>query len=401
MDLAQRLRPEHFDELADLVRGQPFEGVPLWLWSPIVTRQECERVAAEAESLGRELLELGLRERRAGREDLWLPDRPGLLESIRSDPWDTDPTFHWRFDFLWDRRSGEIAFLEVNSGDPSGLGWVDSFTQTMRSHSLWNRAFETGQLFSFELGRKHLAALERELGPGPHAVTFLAAEGSTVASDIACWADIYRRCGYRARVADPRRMGLRDDGVWLEGERQAAILRDTYEELYQPPYEGVGAALSGQARAGKVRLFNPLCASFWDSKLLWTRLTERPTVPRTILPRPLPSEQRRDWVLKPAFDYGGRGVLCGFSCDPERWDGAVARALEQPREWILQRAATPSVERFPILGPDRKVRWEKRYLTWSVFLNHLKFSGLIARAGSNPVVNVHNGGAIFPVYVRG
>lgn len=398
-DLKQRLCPGHFDELEELKRGQVFEDVPLGLWSPLVSPSECERIAEAAIALAERLLEVGFEERRLGREGDWLPERDGLLESIRSDAWDTDPSFHWRFDFLWDRPSGAITFLELNAGDPSGLGWVESFRQVMTSHSLWSSLLATGRLEPFPLALYHRRALELEVGSEPCPIAFIAAEGSTVGSDILCWAQQYEQWGYPVAIADPRRFQVREDGVWLDDVRLKAVLRDTYEELYWPPFEGVGERLQDAAIAGKVKLLNPLCASFWDSKTLWTRLPQSPTVASTFLPRAVPANERGDWVLKPAFDYGGRGVLCGAVCSGEQWETQCDIAVRSPKEWILQRAAPQSMEQFPVLTPDRSLRWEKRYLTWSVFLNRLKFSGLIARAGQNPVVNVHNGGAIFPVYV--
>ncbi len=395
LDLRKRLRVEHFQELAEIKKGQLFEEVPLWLWSPLVTERQCLGIARAATELGEKLLEIGRNERRLGREESWLPRREGLLESIRSDPWDADPTFHWRFDFLWDRTTGELKFLEVNAGDPSGLGWVESFTRAMRSHSFWEPLFQSGSLRSFELAAGHQAALESVLGPGPHAIAFAAAEASTVKSDIECWAEHYRRAGYSVGVTDPRRLSLEDDGVCLDGKRLRAVVRDTYEELYLGPYQGLGKKLQS-----RVTLLNPLCSSFWDSKTLWTALPSSVTVASTFLVRHIPSEERHCWVLKPAFDYGGRGVLCGFSCSAQEWETRFGVALKQPQEWVLQEAVRATPEEFPSLAPDGEIRWEKRFVTWSVFLNRLKFSGLFARAGQNPVVNVHNGGAIFPVYLQ-
>lgn len=394
LELRKRLEVGHFQELSVLKKGQLFEQVPLWLWSPLVTERQCLRIARAATELGEKLLEIGVRERRLGREESWLPPREGLLESIRSDPWDADPTFHWRFDFLWNRTTGELKFLEVNAGDPSGLGWVESFTRAMRSHSFWEPLFQSGSLRSFELAAGHQGALESILGPGPHSIAFAAAEASTVKSDIECWAQHYRGAKYSVEVVDARRFSMEDDGVSFDGKRLRAVIRDTYEELYLDPYQGLGEKLWS-----RVTLLNPLCSSFWDSKTLWTALPSSLTVASTLRVRHVPSDERRRWVLKPAFDYGGRGVLCGFACSAQEWETRLGMALEQPQEWVLQEAVRTTPEELPILGSDGEIRWEKRYVTWSVFMNRLKFSGLIARAGQNPVVNVHNGGAIFPVYL--
>lgn len=397
MDLTSSLRPDHFAELEEIKRGQPFADVPLWLSSPVISEQECQHVARAVESLGRELLELGLEERRRGREQQWLPSLPGLLESIGSQPAETDPAFHWRFDFLWDRKTGQLAFLELNAGDPSGLGWVDAFTQAMRRHSLWAQPLRS-ELTAFDLAGSHQRALEEVFSGRPKRLGFAAARDSTVRSDIICWAQRYRDAGYDVVVADPREYVARDSGLYWQEQRIDALIRDTYEELYWPPFEGIGQAWGALVARGRLLLVNPLCATFWDSKALWSLLQGWPTVPET---RRLtgPVSDPEGWVLKPIFDYGGRGVLCGAACSRTEWDSAMKAALSSPSDWVLQRQVPFSIDLFPRLDGRGEIVWDECYLTWSAFLDRGRFSGIMARAGKSPVVNVHNGGAIFPVYV--
>jgi hypothetical protein len=400
-EVFRTLRAEHFSELRELNKDKPWRKVPLGLWAPVISRAELSEIRNAGERLCHKLLELGLRERRHHREQQWLPSLPGLLESVTSDPVHTDPAFHWRFDFHWDRERKTVRFLELNAGDPSGMGWLAGFGKTLREHSLWRPFFSQGGE-GFDLFSAHRKALTERLGGSTSArLGFLCAENSTVASDIASLAAEYTESGWPAQVLEPRKLSFQADGVFHEGGRYDVLFRDTYEELFWPPYQDVGPQLTGQTKKGNLLLLNPLCATLWDSKTLWSELAGVPDVPTTVpLEKWVQTGGKQHWVLKPAFDYGGRGVLCGFACTLEVWKKGLEKARNSGVPWVVQEAArTPKVE-VPILGDDGRVAYGKSYLTWSAYFNNGRFSGLMARSSSDPVVNVHNGGSIFPVFIE-
>ena len=402
--MRQNLRAEHWVEFDRLRQGRPWEDVPFLPWAFLVSADQANRLRTATEKLHSELLACGQAILRAGKGSEWLPALPGLERSVLSDePW-SSPDFHWRYDFLWDRTSGRLSFIEVNAGDPSGLGWIASFTRTMMSRSFWRDVWGA-EVTEFPLFENHQKALLSRLPQGSNPVLrLLSAEGSTVASDLECLAELYREACWDAQTAEPRELEIGTDGVFIGGSRVDVLLRDTYEELYWPPYEKIGPRLEELVREGRVVLLNPLGASFWDSKELWTLL---PCGVEAAETRKLeewalsPAEDYTEWVLKPAYDYGGRGVVCGFHSSPEVWARAINAARDSDKRWVVQRAARSAQEWVPSLSDQGDVEWVSRFVTWSAFVNNGTFSGLIARSSRSPVVNVHNGGAIFPVLISG
>lgn len=296
--------------------------------------------------------------------------------------------------------SGDVSFIEVNAGDPSGLGWVASYSEFMLKNSFWDRLWGE-KVRPFGLFQSHQNALRLRLGSAP-VIRFLSAEKSTVDSDIRCLADSYAARGWDAELVEPRELEFRGDQVLARGVAVDALLRDTYEELYWPPYEGIGSKLERAVANQTVVVLNPLVASFWDCKNLWSLLPADSGASETLLLEDWSSDSahKAEWVLKPSFDYGGRGVLCGFACSDQDWEDSVRRARDASVAWVMQRVAPVTQEETPYLDVAGKVQWGPSYLTWSAFVNDGRCSGFLARASQDPVVNVHNGGAIFPVLLE-
>ncbi|MCA9779576.1 MAG: hypothetical protein KC800_22770, partial [Candidatus Eremiobacteraeota bacterium] len=339
--LAERLSPEHFRELESMKSESLWSDVPLWLWSPILSDAEVEMIAGHTEELCKALLDFGRKELAEGRATDWLPPDPGLRKSVAADGPETDPCFNWRFDFLWERRANQLTFLEVNAGDPSGLGWVDVFTRDMGEHSLWRDFLAEGRCFSL-FDSLQRATLQR-VGCKAH-ICLISAASCTVSSDVRCLGKLYERSGWKVSLADPGEFPFSEDACSLKGERVDVIFRDTYEELFWPPREAVGEGIIQAQKAGKLIVLNPLSASFWDIKSLWSRLPSTlSTVPATrhlgMTDVEQMVEERERWVIKPSHDYGGRGVSCGYATEPGKWREAVLQAAGASREFIAQQRA--------------------------------------------------------------
>jgi hypothetical protein len=54
---------------------------------------------------------------------------------------------------------------------------------------------------------------------------------------------------------------------------------------------------------------------------------------------------RDELVVKPATDYGGAGVVLGWTTEPDWWEASLRRALESPS--VLQRRIAVPSELFP------------------------------------------------------
>ena len=392
---AELLSREDFLNFDRLRRGSPWEGVDCWVWPGVVTRSEWEQVRDFFEELTPRVLAVGLDILDRKEEHRWLPDEPYLLQAISDDPALYSPQVLWRFDFVWDRQGGRIDVLEVQAGDPSGLGWVDARASDYEEVAAWRALSQEFSLHYPSLSKPLCEAFQDLSQKGRPRVLFLAAPESTVKGDIEELASQCARHEVDGSVCSPA--ALSDEVLQL----QDVVYHDTYEELYFPPHQPKGELLARYARQGRVALVNPMRSNLWDSKALFSLLDG--VLPTRRLSdcslEELRAEQDR-WVLKPSFHYGGFGIVLGPECEAGQWRAALDEAFQQPQGWVVQRYASPTVELFPF-ATDDSILWEPRFATWSAWVMQGKVAGLYLRVSTQTVTNVHQGGALMPVFVLG
>jgi hypothetical protein len=134
----------------------------------------------------------------------------------------------------------------------------------------------------------------------------------------------------------------------------------------------------------------------------WTRVVEeRHTVVDgtrvDLLPWAL--AHRDHLVLKPNDDYGGAGIVLGWTVDDSRWQTALRAALDAPAV-IQRRIALPS-EPFPSLGPDGRMVLADRIVDTAPFgWDGHGMDGVLTRISTDSLVNVTaGGGSTVPTFV--
>jgi uncharacterized circularly permuted ATP-grasp superfamily protein len=108
------------------------------------------------------------------------------------------------------------------------------------------------------------------------------------------------------------------------------------------------------------------------------------------------SRRPRELVLKPNDEYGGKGVVLGWTVDVHEWEQAVAVALTQ--SYVVQEAVPVPREPFPVALDGLKL------LEFSVDMDPYLFDGHVAgtltRLSSSALLNVTAGaGSVVPAYV--
>ncbi|HET6681467.1 MAG TPA: hypothetical protein VFG84_09735 [Gemmatimonadaceae bacterium] len=100
--------------------------------------------------------------------------------------------------------------------------------------------------------------------------------------------------------------------------------------------------------------------------------------------------ERERLVLKPNDDYGGAGIVLGWTVDAAGWEQAVARALAEP--YIVQaRIAIPG-EVYPAWVDDR-VTFAERQLDTAPFISRGAYmDGMLTRLSTEALLNVTAGG---------
>jgi hypothetical protein len=106
---------------------------------------------------------------------------------------------------------------------------------------------------------------------------------------------------------------------------------------------------------------------------------------------------RRELVLKPNDEYGGKGVVLGWNVDDHEWEQSVHVALRQ--SYVVQEAIPVPREPFPIaLGGEVKLL--DMAIDMDPYLFGGEVGGILTRLSSSALLNVTAGaGSVVPSYV--
>jgi hypothetical protein len=158
------------------------------------------------------------------------------------------------------------------------------------------------------------------------------------------------------------------------------------------------AALGDEANA---RLFSAEQQQAIAEHIPWTRIVEERHTQfagQRIDLVPFILEHRERFVLKPNDDYGGKGIVLGWTVDVSRWEQAVRSALAEP--YVVQDRITLPHEPFAALV-EGKVQISQRMLDTAPFVCHGEcVDGCLTRIATDPLLNVTaGGGSTVPTFV--
>ena len=102
------------------------------------------------------------------------------------------------------------------------------------------------------------------------------------------------------------------------------------------------------------------------------------------------ASNRERLVLKPNDDYGGKGIVLGWTVSDSEWQAALGTALAQP--YIVQERVTVPSEEWPAMM-DGKLHVSERMLDTAPFLaDGTVMNGCLTRIATDPLLNVTAGG---------
>jgi hypothetical protein len=337
---------------------------------------------------------------------------PGLVVDLaRADAAAKRPQGHLRFDLAWDAARGSTRLLEIQAGNPSGMGMqhaqVDHFGADVER--LGGHCESLASSF-----RSSLVSDEGNAG----FLAFVISRGAFVHFDQTIVCDVFRSEGMDCAIVAPEELALERGVLFSQGRRVSCVVRDSLDELLAPGQVAAAGPLLEAWSRGTVRVCNAalnvvadhkVLLSLLDDEALLARLTPqeaalvRGASLRTRLLRPELLELARGaqqmLVLKPSDGYGGFGVVVGPQVSTADWCAALLEALGSDRPYVLQDYAQPPVERFPVPSSQGGVALESRNVVLSTWTHRGLFGGLFARVHSGCVVNVHQGGGLVPVCV--
>jgi hypothetical protein len=359
------------------------------------------------------------------REELALPEDEDALARI--DPGFPQPVRICRLDAFLHRY--DLKFLEFNSDSPAGVGWCDVLFEGLKRsvglpgvkstfHTLYTPMLPA--LFDTLLDAyDHMRARHADLPEVPR-LAVIDVAGTPTASE-------HRLVVGAGEDRQLRAVAAALDEVTYDGSRlrvHGEPVELVYRRALSP--EAAGGEIAAAARDGRACVVNPFRANVVSSKKILALLQDprfeylltgdeaeriRPTLPWTRILRPgratygpwtfdllsFVSDNRERLVLKPASDYGGRGVMLGNETDQAVWDATIEEHAELG-DFIAQEYVAIPEEMFPIVEQGRVQMRLKRF-NINPFAIGGRYAGMLTRISDQAVINVTAGGGILPTVI--
>jgi uncharacterized circularly permuted ATP-grasp superfamily protein len=245
-------------------------------------------------------------------------------------------------------------------------------------------------------------------------------------SEFVLFQEYFTAVGMEAVIADPRELELRGGRLYGPGGRvdlvyKRVLLAELVERcgtetpllqavaaravcMVNPPRCKVlhkKASLAVLSDERNASLFSAEERAGIEAHIPWTRVMEERRTEHAgsaVDLVPFVLAQRERMVLKPNDDYGGAGIVLGWTVDPTTWGRAVADALASP--YIVQERVDIPSEPYPSLVDGRPV-FAERMMDTAPFVCHGEYAeGCLTRLSTAALLNVTaGGGSTVPTFV--
>jgi uncharacterized circularly permuted ATP-grasp superfamily protein len=234
-------------------------------------------------------------------------------------------------------------------------------------------------------------------------------------------------CGFAERLGIETVIATLDDTSYdgsrllVRGEPAQLVYRRALVETLTD-----ASPLAVAAREGRVVVVNPFRAHVAANKKILAVLqderfehllkrgeaeTIRDTLPWTRILRPgrttygpwrfellsFIRENRERLVVKPASDYGGRGVVLGRETDQDTWEQVIEEHAERGDHIVQEYVPIPE-EMFPTIE-DGRVQMRLKRFNINPYCIGGRYVGMMTRISDQAVINVAAGGGILPSVV--
>jgi hypothetical protein len=410
-----------------LAKGLEFGGRPLCsVLRPRFLTLEQYRLIADRSALVLSALETA---RAAAMADQRLRAQFCLLDweesLIHDDPGfrDASPTSRLDAFFAEGADGSGLKFTEYNAETPAGAGYGDALTELFLSLPMmveFRREYHCWPLPSGPGVAHALLDAHRQWSGSRGAPRIAIVDWPDVPtrSEFVLFRDFFRRNGLECVIADPREMEYRN-GKLHAGDVHVTLIykRVLIDELVKVC--GLEHDLVRAVRERAVCMVNPFRCKLLHKKaslavvgdernaslfseaerravalhVPWTRVVaERSTQfdGKRIDLLPWIAENRERLVLKPNDDYGGRGIVLGWTVTAEKWQDAISSALDEP--YIVQQRVAIPEEPFPS-WVDGGLDIYDRSLDTAPYVSHGRFvEGCLTRVSTDELLNVTAGG---------
>jgi uncharacterized circularly permuted ATP-grasp superfamily protein len=381
----------------------------------LLTRKRYEQAVSAAEGVHSALstLEKALLEDADLRRELDLePDEERLA---LADPGFKSSSPSARLDSFF---ADEVRFVEYNAESPAGMAYSDNLAAIFTRLPVM-KAFRKSFRGKFlpTRGRQLRTMLNAfgQWGRGAKPVIAIVDwEGLPTAPEFEMFKAFFETEGVKTVICDPRALEFRRGKLYARGVAVNLVYRRVLSsELLARGNET--RALCDAYVAGAVCVVNSLRAKLLHKKMSFALLSDdryqrlytpaqraaiRRHIPWTRRVRPELAEEiarrRESLVLKPNDEYGGKGVVLGWTVGQAEWEAAIGVATTQ--SYVVQEAVEIPRVSFPIAIDGL------RYLDLAVDLDPYLFDGraggFMTRVSAAALLNVTAGaGSVVPTFV--
>lgn len=343
-----------------------------------------------------------------------------------------DPSPSARMDAFYLPEENKVQLTEYNAEIPAGQAYTDVLAEVflgLRVVAEFQKEYEVRPLPTRNQMLAALLDAYRQWGGAERPrIAILDWKEVPTYSEFVLFRDYFESQGYAAVIADPREVEYKD-GKLYAGAKPVQIVykRVLISELVERGDLGLNHPVIQAVRDHAVCMVNPFACKLMHKKasyavltdernahlytadelraiqayVPWTRnLEERKTLfngePIDLLP--FLAEHKDQFVVKPNDDYGGKGVVLGWTVSQSEWEETLQERLSEPTI-VQQRVKLPS-EPYPSFV-DGNVQIYDRMLDTDPYIWYGNYmSGSLCRLSTAALLNVTaGGGSTVPTFV--
>ncbi|HYC77779.1 MAG TPA: hypothetical protein VEI02_09145 [Planctomycetota bacterium] len=331
----------------------------------------------------------------------------------------------------WDSFLGPDGprFVELNAENPAGAGYADAISAAFEEHPLTAeiRRRTGGRFLPMREAVLHDLLLAWRAAGKTSAPRILITDylDLPTVDEFYILRDYFRARGFRCEVEDPRRLDYVDGRLIAHGAPFDLVYRRVLVNEFLARESEVRPLFEAY-RDRAIAMVNPFRCKLLHKKTLFALLTgDGPAgaewmtaeekrvvarhVPWTRKVRETKTEvdgrtvdllqylllQRERVVLKPADDYGGRGVTLGWAVDRATFEDVLLEATKG--HWVAQLRVATTDEPFPLF--DRDLEDAPMTVDLDPYVHFGRVRGTLARLAAGAISNVTSGGGQVPVLV--
>jgi uncharacterized circularly permuted ATP-grasp superfamily protein len=313
----------------------------------------------------------------------------------------------------------EVRFVEYNAESPAGMAYSDNLSEIFGRMPVM-RAFRRSFRGRFLPTRtRQLRSMLRAFGQWGRGETPVVAivdwEGLPTAPEFEMFKAYFEEHGVETVICDPRALEFRAGKLYAHSRHVNLVyrrvltsellaraddtraLRDAYMDgaacvvnsfRAKLLHKKMSLALLSDERYA--RLYTPAQRAAIKRHIPWTRRV-RPELAEDI------ARRRETLVLKPNDEYGGKGVVLGWTVEQSEWEAAIEVATTQ--SYVVQEAVEIPRVPFPVV-----LEGGLHFLDLAVDLDPYLFDGrsggFMTRVSAAALLNVTAGaGSVVPTFV--